>query len=116
MDHDSIGRGANMPVRRPVTESRLLPTMVRAVRAGGLVARRHFGRRVEGREETSPAPFAVSLAFWRDGQPLAAAVHDPLSGELFTALRGGGARRNGRVLAVSGAGSLRRALVATGWA
>jgi myo-inositol-1(or 4)-monophosphatase len=162
-----------MPVRRSVTECRLLPTLVRAVRAGGLIVRRHFGRSVEVREKTSPAdlvsgvdlevqqrvirmlsrafpgtplvseekdnpgrpeeafyldpldgtlnflhglaPFAVSLAFWRDGQPLAAAVHDPLSGELFTALRGGGARRNGRVLAVSGAGSLRRSLVATGW-
>ena len=61
------------------------------------------------------APFAVSLAFWRDDQPLAAAVHDPLSGELFTALRGRGARRNGRVIAPSGVSSLGHALVAAGW-
>jgi len=147
--------------------------MVRAVRAGGSVVRRYFGRGVEVREKTSPGdlvssvdlevqrrvirmlagayprvpvvseerdnpgksaeafyldpldgtlnflhglqPFAISLAFWRDGEPLAAAVHDPLSGELFTALRGGGARRNGRALTVSDAGSLRNALVAAGW-
>jgi myo-inositol-1(or 4)-monophosphatase len=61
------------------------------------------------------APFAVSLAFWRDGEPLAAAVHDPLSGELFTALRGGGAQRNGKPIAPSGVGELRHALVASGW-
>jgi myo-inositol-1(or 4)-monophosphatase len=162
-----------MPVRRAVAETHLLPTMIRAVRAGGVAVRRNFGRRVEVREKTNPAdlvsvvdleverrvirmlsrafpetpvvseekdnpgtpaeafyldpldgtlnflhglaPFAVSLAFWRDGQPLAATVHNPLSGELFTAQRGQGARRNGRVLAVSGAGSLRQSLVATGW-
>jgi myo-inositol-1(or 4)-monophosphatase len=162
-----------MPVRRAATESRLLPTMVRAVRAGGMIVRRHFGRRVAVREKTNPAdlvsavdleveqrvirmlsrafpgtpvvseekdnpqrpaeafyldpldgtlnflhglaPFAVSLAFWRDGHPLAAVVHNPLSGELFTALRGQGARRNGRALAVSGVGSLSRSLVAAGW-
>ncbi len=60
-------------------------------------------------------PFAVSLASWREGQPLAAAVFDPLSGELFTALRGRGARRNGRPIAVSGVARLRQALVAAGW-
>jgi myo-inositol-1(or 4)-monophosphatase len=60
-------------------------------------------------------PFAVSLAFWRDGQALAAAVHDPLSGELFTALRGRGAWRNGRVIAPSRVNSLGHALVAAGW-
>lgn len=60
-------------------------------------------------------PFAVSLGYWRDGAPVAAAVLDPLSGELFTALRGQGARRNGRPIAVSAVGELRRALVAGGW-
>jgi len=148
--------------------------MVRAVRAGGRIVRRHFASsRFEVREKSSPgdlvsnvdleveqrvigmlsrefpgapvvseekdnsempaegfyldpldgtlnflhglAPFAVSLAFWRDGQPLAAAVHNPLSGELFTALRGRGARRNGRAIAPSGVGRLRNALVAAGW-
>jgi myo-inositol-1(or 4)-monophosphatase len=147
--------------------------MVRAVRAGGRVARRNFGWSLEVREKSSPgdlvssvdleverrvigilsrafpgtpviseekenpaaeaeafyldpldgtlnflhglAPFAVSLAFWRDGQPVAAAVLDPQVGELFTALRGRGARRNGRAIAPSGVDSLRRALVAAGW-
>ena len=157
-----------------VSEKRLLAAMVRAVRAGGGIVRRHFASdRLEVREKSSPgdlvsnvdleveqrvigilsrdfpgtaviseerenpavaaeafyldpldgtlnflhglAPFAVSLAFWRDGEPLAAAVHDPLSGELFTALRGGGARRNGRPIAASGSRELRNSLVATGW-
>ncbi len=156
-------------------ERRLLSTMTRAVRAGGRVLSRYFGRRleIEVREKSSPgnlvstadleaerrvigilsrafpaiavvseekenpegpteafyldpldgtlnflhglAPFAVSLGFWREGQPLAAAVFDPLSGELFTALRGGGARRNGRAIAVSGVDRLRQALVGAGW-
>jgi myo-inositol-1(or 4)-monophosphatase len=161
-----------MPSRRPF-ESRLLPAMVRAVRAAGRIVRSNFGRRLEPREKSSPGdlvssvdleaerraigilsrafpgipviseekenppaaaqafyldpldgtlnflhglePFAVSLAFWRDGQPMAAAVHNPLSGELFTALRGKGAHRNGRPITSSGACSLRQALVAAGW-
>ena len=60
-------------------------------------------------------PFAVSLAFWREGQPLAAAVFDPLAGELFTALRGRGACRNGRAIAASGVERLPQSLVAAGW-
>jgi len=140
-----------MPVGRAAAETRLLTAMIRAVRAGGLVVRRSFGRRVEVREKTSPAdlvsavdleverrvirmlsrafpgtpvvseekenpgtpaeafyldpldgtlnflhglaPFAVSLAFWRGGQPLAAAVHNPLSGSCSPpcAARGRGA-------------------------
>jgi len=158
----------------PALENRLLAVMVRAVRAGGRIVRRHFassglevrkksvpgdlvsnvdleverrviamlarafpGSPVVSEEKENPAepaeafyldpldgtlnflhgmgPFAVSLAFWREGQPVAAAVHDPLSGELFTALRGRGARRNGRTLAPSAVGSLRQALVGAGW-
>lgn len=155
-------------------ENRILAVMVRAVRAGGRIVRRHFAssglevrqksspgdlvsnvdleveRRVIGmlacafpgiavvsEEKENPAepaeafyldpldgtlnflhgmePFAVSLALWRDGQPLAAAVHDPLSGELFTAQRGRGARRNGHAIVPSAVDSLSHALVGAGW-
>jgi myo-inositol-1(or 4)-monophosphatase len=51
----------------------------------------------------------------RDG-PLAAVVLDPLRDELFTSVRGGGARLGGRRLAVSDKRDLASALVATGFA
>jgi myo-inositol-1(or 4)-monophosphatase len=59
-------------------------------------------------------PFAVSLAYWRDG-PQAGVVVNPTSGEVFSALAGHGARRNGRPIAPSRASRLRDGLVATGW-
>jgi myo-inositol-1(or 4)-monophosphatase len=60
-------------------------------------------------------PFAVSLGYWSDGAPIAAVVHNPLAGEVFTALRGQGARRNGKSIAPSSVGELRNSLVAAGW-
>lgn len=42
-------------------------------------------------------------------------VHDPLRGETFTAVRGGGARLDGESIAVSGAERLDSALVGTGF-
>ncbi|HVL99726.1 MAG TPA: inositol monophosphatase family protein [Egibacteraceae bacterium] len=42
-------------------------------------------------------------------------VHDPLRGETFCAVRGGGARLNGRPLSVNDPVPLERALVATGF-
>jgi myo-inositol-1(or 4)-monophosphatase len=61
------------------------------------------------------SPFAVSIGYWKDGAPFAAAVHDPITGDVFSALRGGGARRNGKPISPSSAGSLRSSLVAAGW-
>jgi myo-inositol-1(or 4)-monophosphatase len=60
-------------------------------------------------------PFGVSVGYWRDGLPRAAAVCNPLTGELFTAQRGAGAARNGKTIRVSGATLLRDSLVAGGW-
>jgi myo-inositol-1(or 4)-monophosphatase len=60
-------------------------------------------------------PFAVSLGYWKDGLPVAAVVYNPLSGELFSALRGGGALRNGKPISPSAAAELRNSLLATGW-
>jgi myo-inositol-1(or 4)-monophosphatase len=60
-------------------------------------------------------PFAVSIGYWRGGAPVAGAVYDPVSGDLFTARQGAGAWLNGRPIRVSGAARLRDSLVAGGW-
>jgi myo-inositol-1(or 4)-monophosphatase len=59
--------------------------------------------------------FSVSIGCWLDGVPTAAVVLSPMSGDLYTAVRGEGARKNGAPIAVSAAESLKDALVATGW-
>jgi len=51
--------------------------------------------------------FAVSVALLRDGVPVLGAVHDPLRGETFRAVRGGGAFLGGRRLAAPVAGPRR---------
>ena len=61
------------------------------------------------------AGFAVSIAAEVDGVIMVGVVHDPLHGDVFTALRGAGALRNGIPIAVSGETDLSRALVATGF-
>ena len=60
--------------------------------------------------------WAVSVAAEYDGEVVAGVVHDPSHGETFTAVRGGGARCNGRRLEVTGALDLAVALLATGFA
>jgi myo-inositol-1(or 4)-monophosphatase len=59
--------------------------------------------------------FAVSIASAVDGEIVAGAVADVLRGELFSAHLGGGARRDGKPIAVSGCASLAQALVTTGF-
>jgi len=59
--------------------------------------------------------FCASLALEVDGVAEVAAVFDPTRRELFTAERGGGARLNGRPLAVSTAARLVDAVVVTGF-
>jgi myo-inositol-1(or 4)-monophosphatase len=49
------------------------------------------------------------------GGALVGVVHDPLHRETFSATRGGGARRNGREIAVSGVETLDSALIGTGF-
>lgn len=56
-------------------------------------------------------PYCVSVALAEEGEVIAAAVFDPVSGECFTAQRGEGAFLNGRRISVSGAESLDRSLV-----
>ena len=47
--------------------------------------------------------------------PLVGVVHDPVAGRTFTAIRGGGARLDGRVLRVNDPVPMQRALVGTGF-
>ena len=57
----------------------------------------------------------VSVAYWKDGEVLLGTVYDPLRGELFEAVRGGGAFLNGTKVSVSGAENLSEALIGTGF-
>lgn len=60
--------------------------------------------------------FCVSIGIERDGVREVGVVYDPLRDELFEAVRGGGARRNGREIRVSRTDTVQRALLATGFA
>jgi myo-inositol-1(or 4)-monophosphatase len=59
--------------------------------------------------------YAVSVAAMIDGVVEAGTILNAASGELFTATRGGGARRNGQPIAVSTIADPLRALVGTGF-
>ena len=59
--------------------------------------------------------FCVSIAVQHRLETVAAVVLNPMAGELFTALKGQGARLNGIPIAVSTTTELSRALVATGF-
>lgn len=59
--------------------------------------------------------FAISLGLYTDGSPALGVVYNPDSDEMFSALRGGGARMNGAPVAVSSADSLIESLLASGF-
>jgi myo-inositol-1(or 4)-monophosphatase len=59
--------------------------------------------------------WAVSIACRDARGTFVAVVHDPLGGETFAALRGGGASCNGRTLRIGAAPPLEQALVGTGF-
>jgi myo-inositol-1(or 4)-monophosphatase len=59
--------------------------------------------------------FAVSIACEDEQGTLVGVVHQPLSGETFTAVRGAGAFVDGRRISVNRPDSLARALIATGF-
>ncbi len=60
--------------------------------------------------------FAVSIGVERDGEPAVGVVYDPLLGELYHAVAGAGAFRNGRAIRVSRTAELGSALLCTGFA
>jgi myo-inositol-1(or 4)-monophosphatase len=59
--------------------------------------------------------FSISIAYREEGQTCAAVVHLPYLRETFTALRGGGAKLNGKPIRVSSCKDLRAAVLATGF-
>jgi myo-inositol-1(or 4)-monophosphatase len=59
--------------------------------------------------------YAVSIAAQRNGDAIAGVVHNPASGETWTASRGGGAYLDGQPIGVSDCDRLELALVATGF-
>lgn len=59
--------------------------------------------------------FCSSIAVERDGETVAAAVSESLTGAVFSAVRGKGAWRDDRPLAVRSSAALSAALVATGF-
>jgi myo-inositol-1(or 4)-monophosphatase len=59
--------------------------------------------------------FAVSVAFYQDGQAQCGAVCNPAQSDLFIATRGEGASWNGREIHVSNEAALDQTLVATGF-
>lgn len=60
--------------------------------------------------------FCVSIGVEYRGVRTVGVVYEPLRDELFEAVRGGGARRNGKPIAVSKEARFGRALIATGFA
>jgi myo-inositol-1(or 4)-monophosphatase len=60
--------------------------------------------------------FAVSIGVEREGEPWLGVVYDPLLDELYHAVAGAGAFRNGRPIRVSRETAFERALLATGFA
>jgi myo-inositol-1(or 4)-monophosphatase len=59
--------------------------------------------------------FAVSVALWDAGSAQLGVVHAPAMQETFTAVRGGGAYLNGKVLQLTGELNLSQSLIATGF-
>ena len=59
--------------------------------------------------------FAVSVALWDGGSAQLGVVHAPAMRETFTAVRGGGAFLNGKVLKLTGELNLSQSLIATGF-
>ena len=60
--------------------------------------------------------FCVSIGVEHENESAVGIVYDPIIDELYSASRGGGAKRNGRRISVSQESDLTRALVATGFA
>jgi myo-inositol-1(or 4)-monophosphatase len=59
--------------------------------------------------------FAISIAFALSGDTVVAIVLSPVSGELFTAVKGKGAQLNGRPVNVSNAQTVSESLLVTGF-
>ncbi len=58
--------------------------------------------------------YSISVALVANGRPIAAAVYMPVDDVMVDATAGGGARRNGTVIAVTGASTLKDGTLGTG--
>lgn len=59
--------------------------------------------------------FAVSVAYYRNGQAVCGAILNPATGELYTAVQGGGAFLNERPVQVNAHQRLNETIIATGF-
>jgi myo-inositol-1(or 4)-monophosphatase len=59
--------------------------------------------------------FAISLGYWVDRKPAAGVVFNPVDEDLFVAVSGQGAFRNGQPIQGSSYGRLSESVLATGW-
>ncbi len=59
--------------------------------------------------------FAVSIAYYHRGQPVVGAILNPARNEMFTAIRGQGAYRDGQPVKVSDAETLAKTLIGCGF-
>ena len=59
--------------------------------------------------------FAVSIGYWVEKKPVAGVVYNPMEDEIFLAISGKGAFRNGKTIRVSQSRSLSQSFFATGW-
>jgi myo-inositol-1(or 4)-monophosphatase len=59
--------------------------------------------------------FAVSIAYYRDGQPLAGVIFNPITDDWYVAVRGQGASHNGRPASVSSHARLDETMIGVGF-
>jgi myo-inositol-1(or 4)-monophosphatase len=59
--------------------------------------------------------FAISIGLLHGREPVVGVIYDPIRRELFTAMKGGGARLNGRRMRVSGTDTMAASLLSTGF-
>lgn len=59
--------------------------------------------------------FTISVALYNDGRPLLGIVHDVMGGEMFHAIAGRGAWRNGERMTLEGGKGIGDSLIATGF-
>ncbi len=59
--------------------------------------------------------FAVSIAYYHRGIPLVGVIHNPATGQWFTATKGGGAFADAKLVRVSSAASLSKSLIGCGF-
>lgn len=59
--------------------------------------------------------FAVSIAYYRAGQPVCGVIYNPIRGDLYEAVRGGGARHLGTRLQVANHAALSETLIGVGF-